>query len=122
MAQWAVLTGGTLLGAHDRFIRKPSGVWRGRVEAIEPGRIWTFEEPPADPLDGGYISIENDNESDATYRIREVRREGGRTLIDVGNVDFVRGMVDELDYSQGFLYDFEVGRPFRVVRTYEARW
>ncbi|MDE2999011.1 MAG: heparinase II/III family protein [Gemmatimonadota bacterium] len=122
LPQWAVLTGGTLLGTHDRSIRKPSGVWRGRVEAFEPGRIWTFEEPPADPLDGGYISIENDNERDATYRIREVRREGGRTLIDVGNVDFVRGMVDELDYSQGFLYDFEVGRQFRVVRTYEARW
>ena len=77
---------------------------------------------PTDPLDGGYISIENENERDATYRIREVRRDGDRTLIDVGNVDFVRGMVDDLDYSKGYLYDFDVGQRFRVVRTYEAQW
>ena len=43
-------------------------------------------------------------------------------MIDLGNVDFVRGMVDDMDYSKGFVYDFEVGRQFRVVRTYETRW
>ena len=121
-ARWAVLVGGTVLGTRERSIRKPSGVWRGRVEACEPGRIWTSAEPPADPLNGGFISIDNDNERDSTYRIHGIRREGGGTLIDLGNVDFVRGMVDDMDYSKGFVYDFEVGRQFRVVRTYETRW
>ena len=122
LAQWAVLTGGTVLGTDERSILESSGVWRGRVEACEPGRIWTSARPPDEPLEGGFISVENDNERDATYRIREVRREGDRTLIDVGNVDFVRGMVDDLDYSKGYLYDFDVGQRIRVVRTYEARW
>ncbi len=121
-ARWAVLVGGTVLGTSERSIREASGIWRGQVEACEPGRIWTSAEPPADPLSGGFISIDNDNERDATYRIHEVRRDGGRTLIDLGNVDFVRGMVDDMDYSKGFLYDFVVGSKFRVVRTYEARW
>ena len=37
LAQWAVLTGGTVLGTDERSIRESSGVWRGRVEACEPG-------------------------------------------------------------------------------------
>ncbi len=121
-ARWAVLVGGTVLGTRERSIRKPSAAWRGRVDACEPGRVLTSAEPPGDSLNGGFISIRNDNERDSTYRIRDIRREKGQTLIDLGNVDFVRGMVDEMDYSKGFVYDFDVGAQFRVVRTCEAGW
>ena len=121
-ARWGTLVGGSVLGTRDRSIHASQGVWRGTVEAYEPGGIWTSSEPPADGLRGGFISVENENERDATYRIHDVRGVGGRTLIDVGDVDFVRGMVDELDYSKGFVTDFEAGARFRVVRTIEAQW
>ncbi len=111
-AEWAMLAGGRALGTE-------AGVWTGTVSEREAGKIWTTASPPtARSLAGCYISVKNNNERDACYRIERVAREGDRTLIEVGDVDFARGMVDDLDYSKGFVYDFEPGDTFRVVRTW----
>ncbi len=40
----------------------------------------------------------------------------------VGDADFVRGMIDDLDYSKGFAYDFEPGQMFRVAQTWFERF
>jgi hypothetical protein len=119
----AMLAGGTVLGTGARSIRRASAVWTGIVAAREPGAIWTETSPPEDgALAGSYLSVRNDNERDACYRIESVTREGGRTRIGVGDQDFVRGMVDDLDYGKGFLFDFEPGQAFRVVRTWSEVW
>ena len=96
--------------------------WTGIVSTREPGIIHTTEPPPDRPLSGAYISIRNENERDACYRIRSVERENNRTLIRVGDENFIRGMVDDLDYSKGFRYDFEPGDAFEVVHTGFKRW
>ncbi len=122
-ARWGMLVGGRVLGTETRAIRREAGVWGGTVVSREAGKIVTDADLPGDgSVDGCYLSVENDNERDACYRIRGVTRQGDQTAIDVGEVDFVRGMVDELDYSKGFTYDFEVGAELRVVRTWVERW
>ena len=122
-ARWAMLVGGRVLGTEERAIRQETGVWMGRVVSREPGKIVTDADLPGEgSIEGRYLSVENDNERDACYRIRGAVRQGDQTVIDVGDVDFVRGMVDELDYSKGFTYDFEVGAGLRVVRTWVERW
>ena len=119
----ALLVGGTELGTEARSIHAGAGTWEGIASDREEGCIWTTEMPPeGSDLRGGFVSVLNDNERDACYRINSVSREGDRTRIDLGDVDFVRGMVDDLDYSKGFLYDFEPGDPFRVVLSHHRVW
>ena len=119
---WATLVGGTILGTESHAIRKAEAAWTGFVSTHEPGVIHTAEPPPNGPLAGAYISIRNDNERDACYRIRSVERKNNKTLIHVGDEDFIRGMVDDLDNSRGYLYDFESGDAFKVVHTGFERW
>ena len=122
-ARWAMLVGGRLLGAEDRAIRREMGAWTGTVVSREAGNIVTDADLPSEgSIDGCYLSVENDNDRDACYRIRQAVRKGDETVIDVGDVDFVRGMVDDLDYSKGFTYDFEPGATFRVICTWVERW
>ena len=122
-ARWAMLVGGRLLGTGDRVIQREAGAWTGEVLSRESGKIVTEADLPDEgSIEGCYLSVENDNERDACYRIRQAVREGGQTVIDLGNVDFVRGMVDDLDYAKGFTYDFEVEATFRVIRTWVERW
>ena len=120
--RWATLVGGTILGTESHAIRKAEAAWTGIVSTHEPGVIHTAEPPPNGPLAGAYISIRNDNERDACYRIRGVERKNNKTLIHVGDEDFIRGMVDDLDNSRGYLYDFESGDAFKVVHTGFERW
>ena len=104
-------------------MRSDTGVWEGEVLERDAGSIWVDTDPPTgEEFEWSFISVENNNERDACYRIRGVAREAGRTRVDVGDVSFVRGMVDDLDYSKGFLYDFEVGDRFRVVRSLSKSW
>jgi hypothetical protein len=119
----AFLAGGTELGTAERAIRAGAAAWEGTVADREDGCIWTEAAPPEGrELTGAYLSIRNDNDRDACYRIASVAREGNRTRIDVGDEDFVRGMVDDLDYGKGFLYDFEPGQTFRVVLDHHRVW
>ncbi len=120
--QWAALVGGTNLGTETHGIRMAEAAWTGIVSNHEPGVIHTDEPPPNGPLSGAYISIRNENERDACYRIRSVERKSNKTFIRVGDDNFIRGMVDDLDYSKGFRYDFEPGDSFKVLHTGFDRW
>jgi len=121
--EWATLTGGTVLGRETHAIRGQSAEWRGVVTFRGDGEIRTDAAHPGTiDLTGSYLTIENENPHDACYRIENVTRKNGETVIDVGDVDFIRGMVDDLDYSRGFRYDFKPGHRFCVVLTCYKRF
>jgi hypothetical protein len=120
---WAAITGGTILGKRTHAIQRHSAEWRGVVRSMGNGEIRTDASPPGTvDLVGSYITVENDNPRDACYRIEKVTRSDQQTIIDVGDVNFTRGMVDDLDYSKGFLYDFEPEQHFRVVLTWSEQF
>ena len=112
-----------MLGKGTHAIQRHSAEWRGVVRSMGEGEIRTDASPPGTvDLVRSYITVENDNPRDACYRIVKVTRSDHLTIIDVGDVDFIRGMVDDLDYSRGFLYDFEPGQTFRVVLTWSEQF
>ena len=117
----AFLINGTRIGPDQSPLRMERRAWTGSVTEFERGRIYTKAPLPTDgSLNGRWMMVENDNERDACYRIREVRREGDQTVLEVGDVDFVRGMVDERDYSRGTLY--EISRGDQFVIPLSAHW
>ncbi|MDP6776953.1 MAG: heparinase II/III family protein, partial [Candidatus Latescibacteria bacterium] len=70
-ARWAVLVGGRVLGTEASAIRREAGIWTGKVVSRGSGKIVTDAELPDDgSIDGCYLSVVNDNERDACYRIR----------------------------------------------------
>mgnify|MGYP001602340164 CR=1 FL=1 len=74
-------------------------------------------------LRGQEILLRNDRVRNASYAIKEIRRKGGQTVIDLGDTTFVRGFKDDNDLKAGVVYDFEPGCTFalpnhvRVVRS-----
>ncbi|MCK5526876.1 MAG: hypothetical protein KAJ05_06980, partial [Candidatus Latescibacteria bacterium] len=117
----AFLINGTRIGPDQSPLRMERRDWTGSVAKFERGRIYTKAPLPTDgSLNGRWMMVENDNERDACYRIREVRREGDQTVLEVGDVDFIRGMVDERDYSRGTLY--EISRGDQFVIPLSAHW
>lgn len=107
-----------------------SGVITGKVVTMNKelkggGWIIVDQKLPVDgSLTGQQIMIEGSGERDASYTIRDVQPEGNGTRIFCGPISFVRGyrggdMVVRTatvpkDYTQGYLYDFEEGAPFRI--------
>jgi hypothetical protein len=111
----AFLINGTRIGPDQSPLRMARRAWSGSVARFERGRIYTEAPLPTDgSLIGQWVMVENDNERDACYRIRKVHRKGDQTILEVGNVDFVRGMVDERDYSRGSLYEIAEGDRFVI--------
>ena len=112
---FAFLINGTRIGPEQAPLRTMRRAWTGSVTRFERGRIYTDALLPTDgSLTGRWVMVDNDNERDACYRIRAVRREGNQIILEVGDVDFVRGMVDERDYSQGTLYEIAGGDRFVI--------
>jgi len=70
--------------------------------------------PVGDALAGSWMRIANDGKQDACYEIRSVRREKGRTVIDLGDITFIRQVKDPKNYDAGYIYNFEVGQTFSV--------
>ncbi len=117
----AFLINGTRIGPDQSPLRMARRAWIGSVARFERGRIYTETPLPTDgSLIGQWVMVDNDNERDACYRIREVHRKGDQTILEVGDVDFVRGMVDERDYSRGTLH--EIARGDRFVIPLCAHW
>ena len=111
----AFLINGTHIGPEQAPLQMARRAWTGSVTRFERGRIYTEAALPTDgSLIGRWIMVFNDNERDGCYRIREMRREGGQTVLEVGEVDFVRGMVDERDYTRGTLYEIAEGDRFVI--------
>lgn len=70
--------------------------------------------PPGDVLAGSWMRIANDGGQDACYEIHSVRRESGRTVVDLGDITFIRQVKDPNDYDAGYTYNFEVGQTFAI--------
>jgi hypothetical protein len=70
--------------------------------------------PVGDALTGSWMKIANDNRQDACYEIRSVRRETGRTVVDLGDITFIRQVKDPKNYATGYIYNFEAGQTFTI--------
>ncbi len=120
---WATLVGGSVLATGGQGVSSGVPTWWGTITGFSDGVLKTDATPP-DGIDfsGDFISIQNENDRDATYLILGVSNDGEDTTIQVEDGDFVRGMVDDLDYTKGYLYDFGIGQEFRVVLTNSTQW
>ena len=116
----AYLVAGTLLAGKDFKLQVPAAQYEGIItdmdlEMDEHNCIYTdIELPIGNALVGNWIDIENDGGQDACYEIREVRREDGRTVIDLGDITFIRSIKDPANYEAGYIYNFEVGNTFAM--------
>jgi hypothetical protein len=70
--------------------------------------------PTGDALAGSWMKIANDGGQDACYEVRSVRREKGRTIVDLGDITFIRQVKDPKNYDAGYSYNFEVGQAFTM--------
>lgn len=121
----AAIFGGTALRYGDFSLSAPA-VIHGKVVRRDEGlagkgRIWVDAEIP-DPasLPGAQIVIANDGVLNACYDIHAVARDGDLWRIDCGDVSFVRGYLNSADYSKGFVYNFDPGAAFTIIRS--AAW
>lgn len=70
--------------------------------------------PAGDALAGRWLRIDNDARQDACYEIRAVRRENGRTAIDLGDITLIRQVKEPNNYDAGYTYNFDVGQRFAI--------
>ncbi len=73
-----------------------------------------LELPVGKALAGNWLDIANDGGQDARYEIREIRREAGRTVIDLGDITFIRSVKNPENYEAGYIYNFEIGNSFTI--------
>ncbi len=79
------------------------------------GYVWVdCALPTDDALVGQQMIIENDRARNACYTIESVAQEGNLYKVCLGDVSFVRGYLDNKDYSKGFVYNFEAGAAFII--------
>jgi len=119
----AVLVGGTLLSGDDFALWPPVARYEGVIadmdrEMDEHNCIYTDADLPTDDaLAGNWLRIANDGGQDACYEIKAIRRENGRTVIDLGATTFIRCVRAPEDYDAGYTYNFEVGDTFTIPVT-----
>jgi len=124
---YAFVAGGTRLAGMGLSIDLPSGEMNGAItdmdrEMDEHNCIATDAAlPVGDALAGSWMRIANDGKQDACYEIHGVRREKGRTAIDLGDITLVRGVKDPKDYDAGYVYNFETGQAFAIPSWAWAR-
>ncbi|NOZ19759.1 MAG: hypothetical protein GXP25_01585 [Planctomycetes bacterium] len=124
---YALLVGGTKLTGKGLCIEAPTAFMTGTItdmdrEMDDHNCITTDAElPVGDTLAGSWMRIANDGKQDACYEIRSVRREKGRTVIDLGDITFIRQVKDPKNYDAGYIYNFEVGQTFAVPSWAWAR-
>jgi len=110
---------------------KSGGTLTGKVlkmnkEFAGGGWLITDAKLPVDgSLKGEQLIIDTENERDASYKIKNVVREGDLTRIDCESVSFVsdykggtmevRTFIVPRYYDKGYLYDFEEGASFRIT-------
>ncbi|MBD2863504.1 FIMAH domain-containing protein [Paenibacillus oceani] len=71
-------------------------------------------------LIGKWIFIDNDGVRNAAYEIKDIIPLGDSLYrLSTGDVTLVRSFADTSDFSQGYLYDVAVGRPFRIPLSSE---
>jgi hypothetical protein len=124
-----VLVAGSLLRVGPLTIACSAPEWTGTIDDFDRAGgaancLYTATQLPAGgALRGQEIHLRNDRVRNASYAIKEIRRKGGQTVIDLGDTTFVRGSKDDNDLKAGVVYDFEPGCTFalpnhvRVVRS-----
>ncbi len=118
--QYALVVAGARLAGPGIRIELPAARLTGRIvdfdrEMDDHNCIYTDAALPlGDALAGSWLRIANDGKQDACYEIREVRREKGRTVIDLGDITFIRGVKNPKNYAAGYRYNFETGQRFEI--------
>lgn len=122
---------GSKLVWKDFSLGLPAAGYRGTVAKMDremktPSCVYTTTPLPLDDaLKGCEIIISNDRKLNACYTIDKVTKEGDLYKIDCGDVCFIRGFVDNMDYSKGYVYNFDEGAEWiipnraRIVRQGE---
>lgn len=98
----------------------PSPAYRGTVARMDRDLkthacLWTKTPLPTDgTLVGAAIIIANDRRQNACYTIAGIAKDGDLYKVDCGEVCFIRGFVDNTDYSKGYTYNFEPGAAWAI--------
>jgi hypothetical protein len=93
----------------------PAAAYQGTIARMDRelkthACVWTETPLPTDgTLVGSEIIIGNDRALNACYTIAKIEQDGGLYKVDCGEVCFVRGFVDDRDYSKGYTYNFAEG-------------
>jgi hypothetical protein len=64
---------------------------------------------------GEWIRIFNDGKTDACYEIKDIGFDEKGMWLDIGDITFIRGFKDPIDYNKGFVYNFAVDDNFEIV-------
>ncbi|MEA3401541.1 MAG: hypothetical protein U9R79_09910 [Armatimonadota bacterium] len=108
---------GTRLAAGGEALTLPSPAIRGRLagwDDSDPARVLLHLDPDAelpDEVVGKYIIIDNEERSDASFRIEEVL---DADTISIGQNSLVERFVDRTDYSKGLIYLVQEGNAILV--------
>lgn len=98
----------------------PAATYRGTVVRMDRelkthACLWTRTPLPTDgTLIGSEIIVANDRKLNACYTIAGIQKDGDLYKVDCGEVCFVRGFVDDRDYSQGYTYNFTEGAEWAI--------
>ena len=81
--------------------------------------------PTDGSLIGEHLIISTNGKRDATYAIRDVKREGNLTKVDCGPISFVSDLKNtdpgkQTISPENFVYDFNEGASFQI--TSHASW
>ena len=118
--QYACIASGTRLAGPGLRIEMPAAGLSGTIADFARRMdahncIYTDADLPGDGrLKGSWMRIANDGKQDACYEIRDVREEQGRTVLDMGDLTFIREVKDPEDYAAGYTYNFEAGQTFII--------
>ncbi|HCU35463.1 MAG TPA: hypothetical protein DGT21_08385 [Armatimonadetes bacterium] len=119
-ALYAAMAGGTLLSGYGVELGAPAAGREGTIsdfdrEMDESNCIYTETDlPMGETLAGTWMRVENDGRQDACYEIKSVRREDGRSVIDLGDISLIRGVKNPEDYAEGYEYNVAVGDAFTI--------
>ncbi|MBT4496185.1 MAG: hypothetical protein HOC74_00600 [Gemmatimonadetes bacterium] len=115
------LLGGTRVEFPESVLKVDRSEYRGTVKEMhreEQGDAWIDVEGdlPADlSLKDAQLRIHNDGVRDACYAIQSASPgPEGTFRLHMGEISFIRGLISEEDYDQGFTYNFAPGDGFDI--------
>jgi hypothetical protein len=125
--------GGTRVEAAGRALSISRPAYTGRITAIytgDTGPSWVRVDadlPVGERLAGAMLRVHTSGPRDACYTVRGVSKAAhGSTEVSLEDVTFVQGLKDPMDYSKGYVYDFEVGDAWEILTvaqvTMESGW
>lgn len=120
MVERAWMIRGARLAWKGLSLSLPATAYTGTVHRMDREMksrcsIWTKTPLPTNgTLNGCEVIVNNDGKVNATYTIAGVTRDGDLYKVDCGEVCFIRGFVDNMDYGKGYVYNFEEGAQWTI--------